>query len=227
MNNHTDTRARLIEITKIIASRNKARLDELKAEYVRLQKDDFVWYHLLQSFATMGRSSGWHGLIGNKKNYSKVTYEALEVLSPEAREAQVRDTCRIAKIRMPDKKADYILGCFEAVQKKGGPLVAKNRLLSLPGREAKIEFLKSFPGIGDKYSRNIMMDVYHEDFRDSIAVDARIKNISEAFGLVFPSYSAHETFYLSVAAEAGLNGWELDRLMYNFQEEFLQESQKQ
>jgi hypothetical protein len=224
MQSNNEICERLIGITKAIASRRKARLDELKAEYVRLKNDDFVWYHLLQSFATMGRSAGWHGLIGNKKNYSKVTYEALIVLSPEAREAQVRETCRLAKIRMPDKKADYILGCYDAVHKMGGPLAAKNRLLSLPGRDAKIAFLKSFPGIGEKYSRNIMMDVYHEDFRDSIAIDVRIKNVSEAFGLVFSSYSAHETFYLSVAAGAGLNGWELDRLMYNFQEEFIQES---
>ena len=45
------------------------------------------------------------------------------------------------------------------------------------------------PGIGDKYARNIMMDVYHEDFRDSIAVDARIKAVSERLGLSFASYS--------------------------------------
>lgn len=35
------------------------------------------------------------------------------------------------------------------------------------------------------------------------------------------SYADHEEFYLSIAAEAGLNGWELDRLMFNFQSEFL------
>lgn len=66
-----------------------------------------------------------------------------------------------------------------------------------------------------------MMDVYHEDFRDSIAVDVRIKRISDAWGLSFPSYEEHENFYLSVATDAGLNGWELDRLMFNFTNEFL------
>ena len=55
------------------------------------------------------------------------------------------------------------------------------------------------------------MDVYHEDFRDSIALDLRIKAISEALGLSFSSYTEHERFYLDVAREAGLNGWELDR----------------
>ena len=120
---------------------------------------------------------------------------------------------------MPYKKADYILGCFEYVTRLGGPEAAKAKLLAQPGREAKISFLQSFPGIGPKYARNIMMDVYHEDFRDSIALDVRIKAISEALGLSFASYADHERFYLDVAREVGLNRWELDRLLFNFRPE--------
>jgi hypothetical protein len=59
-----------------------------------------------------------------------------------------------------------------------------------------------------------MMDVYHEDFRDSIAVDARIKKVSAAHGLSFGAYAEEEDFYLNVARKAGLNGLELDRLMF-------------
>jgi endonuclease III len=69
-------------------------------------------------------------------------------------------------------------------------------LLTQPGREAKIRFLQTFPGIGPKYARNIMMDVYHEDFRNSIALDVRIKAISDSLGLSFSSYADHESFYL-------------------------------
>ena len=101
----------------------------------------------------------------------------------------------------------------------GGPQEAKARLLAQPGREGKIRVLKALPGIGDKYARNIMMDVYHEDFRDSIAVDARIKAVSESLGVSFGSYAAHEAFYLGVARLSGVNGWELDRLLYNFRSE--------
>jgi hypothetical protein len=64
-------------------------------------------------------------------------------------------------------------------------------------------------------------DVYHEDFRNSIAIDARIKAVSETLGLSFSTYVEHEDFYLSVAKAAGLNGWELDRLIFNFKAEFL------
>jgi len=56
------------------------------------------------------------------------------------------------------------------------------------------------PGIGEKYARNIMMDVYHEDFRDSIAIDSRILAISAKWGLRFKSFSDHEAFYLAVAS---------------------------
>lgn len=61
-----------------------------------------------------------------------------------------------------------------------------------------------------------MMDVYHEDFRDSIALDVRILAISKKLELSFSSYTEHEKFYLDVAREAELNGWELDRLLFNF-----------
>ena len=84
-----------------------------------------------------------------------------------------------------------------------------------------MQFLDDFPGIGPKYSRNIMMDVYHEDFRESIAIDSRIMGIEKFHGLQFTRYEDHESFWLDVAHRAGLNGWELDRVMFGFQKEFL------
>ena len=50
-----------------------------------------------------------------------------------------------------------------------------------------------------------MVDVYHEEFRDSIAVDGRIIAISAVLGLRFTSYAEEEAFYVEVAKEAGLN----------------------
>lgn len=210
---------RLATVVRTIAVEKMGDLDKLKANHSDLERADFLWHYLLQSFATMGRSSGWKGLIGNQSNYRRVTFEAIEATPEGERLARVRSVLREAKVRMPDRKAEYIIGCFKSVQEMGGPAAAKEKLLSQTGREGKIAFLKELPGIGDKYARNIMMDVYHEDFRHSIAVDARIKLVSERLGVSFRSYSAHERFYLGVAEQAGLNGWELDRLLYNFQHE--------
>ena len=94
-------------------------------------------------------------------------------------------------------------------------------LLARAGRQAKIQFLKQFKGIGDKYARNIMMTSITADFRNSIAVDSRIKSVTTALGLSFSSYDEHEVFYLDVAGRAGLNGWELDRLLFWFKDEVL------
>lgn len=66
-----------------------------------------------------------------------------------------------------------------------------------------------------------MTSISHEDSRNCIAVDAWIKATSAARGLSFRNYSKEEQFYLAVARDAGLNGWELDRLLFNFQAEFM------
>ena len=102
----------------------------------------------------------------------------------------------------------------------GGLHAAKEKALSQPGAEAKMGFMKQFKGIGGRYARNIWMDARHPDFRDRIALDQRIRGITELLGREFGSYEAEESFYLSLAEEAGLSGWELDRLLYNFTERF-------
>jgi hypothetical protein len=61
-----------------------------------------------------------------------------------------------------------------------------------------------------------MMDVYHPEFRNCIAVDARIKGVSKALGLKFSTFEQEERFYIDSAKAARLQPWELDRVMYNF-----------
>jgi len=216
-------RGLIAPIVSELARAHRAKLEEIKADRSRFDRPDFLWHALLQSFATMGRTAGQVGLIRNQSNYSRVTYEALAALAPEARATQVREVCVAAKVRMPGKKAEYILGCFDLVEGMGGPAKAKEALIAMRGHSEKEAFLRTFPGIGEKYARNIMMDVYHEEFRDSIAIDIRIKRISEALGVSFRrSYPEHEAFYLEVARAAGLNGWEVDRLLYWFQDEVIE-----
>ena len=217
--NYLHEKTFLADIALRLARKYENKLEQLKQEYRELERPDFIWHFLLQSFSTMGRAAGWHGLIGNKENYAKLTFETLKQMSPSRRERIVRSTCHAAKVRMPDKKADFILGCFDYIQTLGGLEAANKVLHSAHGRDGKIKFLMTFPGIGPKYARNIMMDVYHEDFRESIAIDVRIKAISSALGLSFNNYADHENFYLESARLAGLNGWEMDRLLFHFRGE--------
>jgi hypothetical protein len=211
----------LIATAKRLAKKERGLLESLKRERKQVKRDDFIWHSLLTSFATMGRTTGWFGLIGNKDNYNKLDFDLLTSMSPKKRLTHIKSVCRMAKIRMPDIKAKYIFECHQQIIEWGGLMKTKMDLLRTVGRDRKINFLKRFIGIGDKYARNIMMAVYHKDFRNSIAIDSRIKDISKSWNLTFSNYQAHEDFYLELAKKANLNGWEFDKLMYNFKSEFL------
>jgi len=96
-----------------------------------------------------------------------------------------------------------------------GPVEAEKKLLSQGSRKAMITFMKQFRGIGEKYARDVFMDVYHPEFRESIAVDARVQSILKTLGLSLKPYPEGEDFCLKAAKKAGLSGWELDRLLYH------------
>jgi hypothetical protein len=175
----------------------------------------------LQSFATWGGARGWHGLIENQDNYRRVTFDALSALDSDGRAARILKVFREAKIRWPDYKAELMPRNYNLIEKMGGPENAKRQALAQEGKEAKIAFMKRFQGIGPKFARNIWMDAYHPDFHDTIAVDLRIKKITEALGYSFKTYEAEERLYQDIAKEAGLRGWEVDRLLYEYTEHFL------
>jgi hypothetical protein len=211
----------LVPVIKRIARHKdvQARLAQGKTRQKELDRPDFVWHELLLSFATMGNSRGAEGLIRNRGNYKRVTFEALKRRPTKAtRLKELLSVLRPAKVRMPQKKSVWLANAFERIREMGGPKKAKTELFRREGCDGKIRFWQEFDGIGEKYSRNIMMDVYHPDFRNYIAVDQRIKKISRALGLTFKLYEHEEKFYVDVAKQAGLEGWELDRLMYGFRD---------
>lgn len=218
-------RKALIDALEHPTPRMKATLRQRKQEGGRkLRRPDFVWHLLLQSFATWGSSRGWHSLIGTKSNYERVTFEALSDLPPRSRLPRIKKVFRDSGLRYTDRKAILMSRNFDIVAEMGGPRAAKRTAMAQEGREAKIAFMKRFAGIGEKYARNIWMDSYHPDFRDAIAIDERIKKVTEALGYSFNpgQYEEHERFYQDIAVEAGLESWEVDRLLYNHLDEFLE-----
>ncbi len=223
MKRKLQARKRLSAVAESFAHKYRDELKALKAKHKDLNRPDFLWHYLLQSFATMGRSSGWRGLIGNPDNYAQVAYDRLKRLTPQRRVAKLQKILSAAGVRWPARKVVFLSKCLDQIEDMGGLLAAKKKLLNQPGRDKKIAFLADLSGIGDKYARNLMMDVYHEDFRDSIAIDSRIRKVSEKLALSFNSYQEEERFFLDAAHDAKLEGWELDRLMYNHQKEFLEQ----
>jgi len=200
---------------KLVVAKSGAKL---------LKRPDFVWHELLLSFATMGNSRGAEGLMRTPVNYRRVTFPSLlKKRSSQSRLDELRTVLHLATVRMPDKKASWLADAFERIRTAGGPSRVKKDLLARNGREGKIAFWREFKGIGEKYSRNIMMDIYHPEFRDSIAIDQRIKKVSRTLGLRFGSYEEEEQFYRGVARQAGVNSWELDRMLYGFRDQIISE----
>ncbi|MFH0833923.1 MAG: hypothetical protein V2A63_00860 [Patescibacteria group bacterium] len=186
----------------------------------------WLWHALLASFATQGNSRGYTGLIENPENLKAVDWSQIVFLSDEERIAVFEKVFSRAKMRMSKIKAERMNKNFHLVAKLGGARKATIHAFALKGANAKIQFLKQFSGIADKYSRNIWMDIYDLDFRNFIAIDERIKKISEKLGILDLPYEEHEKYYLEIANEIGISGWELDRLLYNCNKEIVAEVNK-
>lgn len=214
----------LADVARTLFHVHREELEVLKKKYAHdLDEPDFVWRSLVESASGWGNSRGYEGLFGNPESYRKVTFEALSCLSPTDRVSALTATLLAAGVRWHHKKAEQLSENVRRIEQIGGPAAARTKLLSQPTRDAKIAFLERFAGIGPKFARNIFMNPYHPEFHQSIAIDSRIQSISEALELAFRTYEyeKEEQFYLSVAEKAGLSGWELDRLIYNYNDEVL------
>jgi hypothetical protein len=213
---------RLVQVVSELARKYRDELEEMKRGVLDLARPDFLWHSFLEGMATMGNANGYPGLIGNQENYEQVRFERLAPLPPEERLQRLEHVLRKAGVRWPNSKAGYLASNVQRILDIGGPVAARDKLLDQAGRDRKIKFLSSFAGIGSKYARNVLMGAYHEEFRDCIAIDARIQKVTNALGLTFSNYQAHEDFYLGVAYEVGINGWEMDRLLYYHVDEVLE-----
>jgi hypothetical protein len=190
---------------------------EVKKDWFR---PDFIWEALLLSVSTLGGVRGAR-LVHDERLHKRVTYAALEKRSPTERERILHDALREATVRMYSIKTGWLAKNFTRIKADGGPAAVKRNLISCKGTDAKIKFLKTFHGIGDKYARNLMMDVNHPEFRDSIALDVRVNRFLDALQVTLHTYREKESFFLSAAHEAGLNGWQLDRMLFNHTDDVL------
>ena len=158
---------------------------------LKVKKDwfvpDFIWEALLVSSFTWGSVRGAQ-LVHDRKLHSCVTYAAWEKRRPSEREKILGNALREAKVRRYAIKTGYLAENFARIKADGGPAGVKRDLISCRGTEAKIKFLKTFRSIGDKYAWNLMMDVYHPDFRDTIALDVRVNKFVTALQLTFHGY---------------------------------------
>jgi hypothetical protein len=220
---------RLSNAVRTVYEAHRQRIEELKSSSAaRWEETDFVWEALLLSFSTWGNAGGMK-LFEDSELHTQVRFAALLQLAPSERLKKVETCLRAGNVRWAVRKAVLLIDNFERILRDGGPEAVKRELVARSGSDEKIKFLQTFRGIGKKYARNMMMDVYHEDFRQSIAIDQRIKKILTVFHRKFDDakYDESERFLLRAAEEADLNGWELDRLLFLYTDEIVASVRRQ
>jgi hypothetical protein len=214
-------RKRLVELFKGLTPDMKTFLKKEKAKARDLERPDFIWYILLKSLAAMGNSRDTDQSLLSDEHYQALTFEALNESAPEERQRRLEETFRQAGVTAAEQKAEWAADNHVRIAALGGIEKARKTALSQKGQRGKIAFMKRFRGIGDKQAKGIWMDVFHQDFRNTIAIDERTRQLAAAAGHSFTSPEEQEKFFIEVGQEAGLTGWEVDRLVSNFRDHFL------
>ena len=200
------------------------KLEELKLIAKQIsQKSDWLWHLLVSSMSTMGNGRGYEKLINNSANYFLVSYNTLLPLDADTRLFNLEKGLSAATVRRYKRKAIWLNSNLEFIENCGGLTTFQNFLLQTKGRESKLRLLQLFDGIGNKYARNIFMDLYHDDFTNSIAIDERLLDVSSVLEIDINliSYEVHEALFREIADEANITPWSLDRLLYSFKKHYI------
>jgi hypothetical protein len=219
-----DRCAKLIAAFRSIPQYMKNKLGQLKADGEQLRmRDDLLWYLLVSSIATMGRAKACETLSTNDDLRDAIAFSALLPLNRSQRETVIRKTLAAAHVRMQGDKPAWLAANIAKIQKRYGNLASANaHMLSLRRREDKLNFIQEFDGIGEKYKQNVWMDLYDADFRNTVAADVRLKSVASKLGCDKPNQKNCEAIFRDIAAKADLDMWDVDRLLFNFKDYFMQ-----
>ena len=219
-------RHRLVNAIKKRPALMEQRLKLLKRAATDIRgRSDLLWLLLLQSLSTQGRSAGWTNLAGNHGQLQSLAFSQLSLLPENERVIRLQEVLSAANVRFPQRKAVLLARNIAKIQKMGGLEAANKAMLAQRTYDEKIRFIKRFDGIDEKYGRNIWMDTYDREFRQSIAVDSRLNSIGVALGLWEKKSKKvdREALLKEIAIEARIDPWDLDRLLYTYTAFFLAE----
>lgn len=226
--NVAECRQALVDTINTVYSQQSVdeKLRELKEKgQRRWDRNDIIWFEIIMSLATQGGSHGSQLVLNDdgqidEHKYGSVAFRTLEQIDPDHRYAYLEARLH-GTVRFQSMKAKAIEDNFNLLKEKyDNPLGAKMAFINEDGPEAKIKLLKQFSRIGKKYARNIPMDLYLDDFHDFIAIDSRIKGILKEVGYPVDNreYIQTEEFLRTVSSELEMEVWELDRILYNFED---------
>lgn len=215
-------RKMLVQYLLHLPAADEDLLATLKRRAASRRRDPvYLWEALISALSTLGNARGYDGLVTNRGNFERVSFEVLDSIDPRRRERHIEAVLRDAKVRMPVVKAGWLARNFAFVKELGGPREATALARRQRGSEAKRLFMRQFLGIGEKYARDTWMDSHDPDFRDCIALDVRVLKVSALLGFAEADYAAHERLYQKLAREAGRETWEVDRLCFHRNKEIV------
>jgi hypothetical protein len=170
---------------------------------------DWPWKGIILSGATRGGSARWPQV--ECRYEGELAWDKIFPLADTQRHQRL-----LTVGRFKNRTAECLEQVFAHLKAVGGPAGLRRRLSSMNASQI-IGFWCSFREIGDKYARNIMMDIYDSRFRNGFfAIDSRIGALLKVLGYDGPpKYAAQEFFLNELAAELQIESWELDRLLYN------------
>lgn len=169
---------------------------------------DWPWNGIILSAATRGGSARWVKVSMRYDN--ELSWTALAQATPQERRRRLETVGRFWR-----RTADWLEQVWARFEIEGGPAAIREKLKEMDAGEI-ISFWKSFPNIGDKYARNLMMDAHDPRFRQGyFAIDSRIQSLLPVLALqASKSYDGTEEQLRGLAASLGLDCWTLDRLLY-------------
>ena len=176
------------------------------------QDPDWFWNVMVNSYCT---NDGSKNLERKRAKYGEaLSWSAIASMTPERRAEIFAD---LPNPRRRSKLAPALLETFARIRDAGGPRAIATHYESLDSAKARMEFVGSFPQIGEKYRRNIPMDVYDEIVLDQAALDKRLHKLIDLIDGAPPRspYSAREEYLRAIQRDAGIPTlWRLDRLLY-------------
>ncbi len=199
--------------------RHQAALEEnLISARAKRDHPCWLWNVYLMSICTNGGSQNYEC---KRDQYGiELNWDRIVRLCEQDRKTLFSN---LPNLRRHSLLAPALNATFQRIRQAGGPGNLAGQYDELTTAAVRMKFWKSFAGIGEKYSRNIPMDIGDELFTEHIALDSRINDlIDRVDGAPRRScYRAREKFVVGLGTEAGIgNAWFLDRLLYRFHNEF-------
>jgi hypothetical protein len=172
---------------------------------------DWPWNRFVHAFASNGGTWYWEDEV--YPNYEQYSWATVESLTDHERKKRLADATNPLRRK---RFSPFFEQVFQRIRKAGGPKAVKKEYNAISTAEARIAYWKEFPGIGDKYSREIPMRSYDPFFlNDHFAVDARLRSILKKLFDIPPNYRSAESFFVSVARELKTDCWTLDTVLYD------------